>query len=246
MKRFLLLIFLASVPALAQEEINTDRPDETENSSVTPFKRFQVEAGVEHLQSDEGSREFQLPSVLWKYGIYKSIELRVITQFGYENDEGELAKGLQPLTVGFKAQFLKQNGILPETALLAQAEIPTIASADFEQTHLSPEVRLLFKNKVGQKLELSYNAGLEWDSETLAPTYVYTFSPGLKLTKKLTAYVENYVYFPQSQHPDYWIDGGLLLLLTKDIQLDFAGGYELSAHNNYHQFFETVGISFRI
>ncbi len=246
MKRFLLFLFLISLPAVAQDEINTDRPDETENSSVTPFKRFQFEAGIEHLQSGEQGREFQLPSILWKYGIYKNIELRVITELGYENDEGELSTGLKPVTLGFKAQFLKQKGVLPETALLAQAQVPTLASKDFEETHLAPEVRLLFKNKIGKKLELAYNSGLEWDSETLAPIYVYTLSPAVKLSKKLTAYIENYAYFTPHEHPDYWVDGGLLFLLTKDIQLDIAGGYELSVQNHYHQFFETVGISFRI
>lgn len=247
MKQVLLfLVLLFSSPSMAQDAISTDRPDESENSSVVPYKRFQTEAGVQHFQSAENSREFTVPTVLWKYGIYKNIELRLTTSYGYENDEGELSSGLQPVIAGFKVQFLKQNGLLPETALLAQAEIPKLASADYKQTHLAPEVRLLFKNKINDKLELSYNAGASWDSEDLVPTYIYTVSSGYKITKKLSAFIENYAYFSADEQPDYWIDGGLLIFLTEDILLDFAAGYELSEQNNYHRFYESVGVSFRL
>jgi hypothetical protein len=243
---YLFFIAFFTIPAFAQEDIETDRPDQTETSAIVPAGKFQVEAGIMHQQTEAHSRELTLPTALWKYGVNDKFELRLITEIVHEKYSDSVASGLQPVTLGLKINLWKEKRFVPETSLLVQMQIPKLASKDFKLDYAVPEVRLLFSNKISSTIDLGYNAGAEWNGEKAEPTFEYTLSPNFSITQKLKVFIEAFGFMTQQHHPDHWIDSGLMFLLTKDIQLDLAGGYELTSHNHYHQFYETVGISFRI
>jgi len=230
----------------SQSSIETDRPDQTETSATVPKGRFQAEFGLSHEQEDRASRAYALPTSLLKFGLSKSVELRLELEWNYEDSEGEIANGRQPLVIGTKVKLWEEKGIRPAVSVLAQVALPKAASKDFELDHAAPEIRLLLQNKLSDAADLGYNAGVEWDGLSSPPKYLYTLSPNYEITEHLKAFAETYGYFQSGHHSEQWIDGGFSLLLSDDVQLDFSAGYELTHTWDFHNFFESVGFSFRI
>ena len=246
MKKFLLSLLLLPAAAFAQDEIETDRPDQTETVAIVPKGYFQMENGFQHTQSERGASELILPTSLSKYGISDKIELRLITNLIYNRVADSAATGLEPIVIGAKINIWKGKGILPEFSLIAQAQLPKVASKNLQTKHIAPEIQLLFDNTVTDAIDIGYNMDAQWDGISANPTFEYTFSPSYKLTDQLKTYVESFGYFPPNQHADHWVDGGFIFLINKNVQIDIAGAYELSSHQHFHQYYETLGFSFRI
>jgi Putative MetA-pathway of phenol degradation len=247
MKHYLYLLLAISLPAFAQDdEIETDRPDQTECADIVPAGRFQLENGFQHTKTGKGAQEMMLPTALSKFGINEKLEVRLTTNLIYTKTPDSTATGFEPVTVGFKVSLREQKGILPKTSFICKMTLPNVASKKYKQQYLAPQILLLFQNKINDNFSLGYNFDIQWDGENPEPGYEYTVSPEYKVTDKLSAFLELYGFIAEHARTDNWADGGFKFLISKDIQLDLAGGYELTAHNHYHRFYETVGFSFRI
>jgi Putative MetA-pathway of phenol degradation len=247
MKHYLYLLLAMNLPAFAQDdEIETDRPDQTECAAIVPAGRFQMENGFLHTKTEKGSHEMMLPTALSKFGINEKLEVRLTTNLIYSKSPDSTATGFEPVTVGFKVSLWEQKGIVPKTSFIGEMTLPNVASKQYKKDYLAPQMQLLFQNEITDDFQLGYNFDIQWDGEDPAPGYEYTISPEYKVTDKLNAFVELYGFIAEHARTDNWADTGFTFLITKDIQLDLAGGYELTAHNHYHRFFETVGFSFRI
>ncbi len=89
--------------------ISTDRPDQTETPDVVPFKYFQMEMGF-NLESLNKELSFVHPTILWKAGIFKSTEIRLITDVGtIKDDSGKYRTGLAPVQIGFKTAICEER-----------------------------------------------------------------------------------------------------------------------------------------
>ncbi|GGF28348.1 transporter [Flavobacterium limi] len=242
-----LFYFSAALFSLAvqAQEIETDRPDQTENSALVPKGRFQFETVIMHEQTGKHESEFMLPEVLGKYGLGNAVELRLTTEFLYDKGETD-TYGLHALQVGTKIKILENEGTVPAISLITQLQLPKVESPEFRTEHLAPEIRLVLRNELSDKADVGYNTGIRWDGNSTQPEYFYTFAPNFKLTDKLQAFVESFGYFQVAHHGHQWADGGLAFKLNDDLQLDFAAGYELTKTEGYHHFFESVGFSLRI
>lgn len=247
MKNLIFIVVLVfSTSCFCQSIIETDRPDQTETSSIVPKNKFQAETGIKHEKTDEEENEYVLPTSLLKFGLSDALELRVILEYGYVKNKEGIENGLKPLIVGAKVKLFDEKGIFPATSLLGQFQLPKVASSDFKVSHLSPEFRLLMQNKLSESSDLGYNLGAEWDGFSCQPEYIYSISPNYDITKKLKAFVETYGFLQSKHHAEQWVDGGLSFLLSDNLKLDVSGGYELTHTANYHNFFESIGFSFRI
>lgn len=247
MKNIVCLSFLllACFCGNAQQNIQTDRPDQTENTALVPKGRFQFESGVKHEQASSDELEVELPEFLARYGLSKRVELRLQGQFMYEKADRETF-GLHELHAGAKIKILSEKNGCPAVSLMGQLQIPGIEAGSFQTHHAAPEVRVLLRNTLSKKVDLGYNAGVRWDANTMQASYSYTFSPNIKLSDQLHAFVESFGDFPVLRHGHQWADGGMALRLGSDLQLDFSLGMELTKTEGYHHFFESVGVSFRI
>lgn len=234
------------VPCRGQNSIQTDRPDQTETSSLVPKGRFQGEFGVAHEQTDSHFREYSLPTSLLKFGVSQWAEVRIGFTLTDERSEEGRSYGLEPLTIGTKIKLLGEKGIRPSVSLLAEVSLPDVASEAFKLDHLAPEVRLLMQNKLSKSSNLGYNLGARFDGFSSQPEYLYTLSPSYSLTKELRVFAETYGFLHTGHHAEQWVDGGFSFLISADLQVDISGGYELTHTGNYHNFFESVGVSFRI
>lgn len=242
-----LCVSLISFAAAAQEEIETDRPDQTENSALVPKGRFQFETGLKHEQTASNEMELTAPEILSKYGLHENIELRLITEFAYNKTEETESYGLQELKIGTKIKINDEEGVIPAVSFIAQFQIPKVEAKGFKSQHIAPELRLVMRNKLSEKSDLGYNAGVKWDGISPQPQYFYTIAPNLKITDKLQAFAESFGNFSVDHRGEQWIDGGLSLRLNPDVQLDLALGWECTKKDGeYHHFFEAVGFSIRI
>ena len=113
---FMVLIFILNYNAFGQKII-TDRPDQTESSTTIPKGSLQIESGVllRFAENDNISlREFSGPSTLFRYGLTKGIELRVVNQFISIKNKATSREiyGIADLEIGAKVQLFQKEGFL--------------------------------------------------------------------------------------------------------------------------------------
>jgi len=84
---FLLSLFL--LPAAFSQEINPDRPDQTESPDILNKNNFQIESGLfyEKDNSESGAKieNFNLPEILMRYGLSRIIEIRLSVNYVRED-----------------------------------------------------------------------------------------------------------------------------------------------------------------
>lgn len=244
-----LLAFQVTMHATAQQKdrIKTDRPNESEVADLVPKRYFQIESGIYSEKKSESERDVIHPHTLLRYGIAEWIELRVLTNFSTLTKKmissDKISTGLEPVAPGVKISLLKQKNIIPSTSLLLHAGIPSLASKDFKAKHLAPEIRVLMENSLSDNVELTYNAGLEWDGFEKHPTWLYTISPGFDIGDRFEAFIEAYGYFNKYEAAQHTIDGGIEFFVNKDFAVDICSGFGLN--KSASNFFVTFGGSIR-
>ena len=96
--------------------IVTDRPDQTESSTSIPINSFQFESGVllgNYNIANSSEQLLLIPTILFRYGLTKSIELRLVEQMVHIKNKqtSEDNFGLSDLELGVKIQILKNPAI---------------------------------------------------------------------------------------------------------------------------------------
>jgi hypothetical protein len=79
-----LLLLLAHLVAIAQNKIETDRPDQTENTFVMRPRDLQFETGF-ILDRFNHTNEY-IGHGLVRYGVVKNVELRLLIEEGKNRD----------------------------------------------------------------------------------------------------------------------------------------------------------------
>jgi len=97
------LLFIGQIHG---QEIVTDRPDQTEASSVIPERSFQIESGIQWTKinpnSPEDIHEFALPTNLLRWSINSWLEARVQLDYLLANQSESTFGGIGDLILGFK------------------------------------------------------------------------------------------------------------------------------------------------
>lgn len=223
----------------------TDRPDQTESSTVMAPGFVQFEAGWTFAQDDEDGirvRSHAVPETLVRIGVTRRIEAR-IGFAGWRSDEVRTAggittaRGLGDIDLGFKYQLADGNGARPEIALIGAVTVPT-GEARFGSERVDPMVRLTFANELSERASVGYNIGLSWTTMTGAAgqtetigDLLYTLVFGFGLTERIGTFAESFGMLAlsdagASQHS---LDGGFTFLLRDNLQFDLSGGIALNA-----------------
>jgi hypothetical protein len=227
----------------AQTAIQTDRPDQTECPFITPKGFIQAENGLAYENIDKQNKSIVLPSILWKYGINRNIECRLITEVSTIKSFNEKLSGMAPIIIGFKVSVGEEKGIIPTTAFIGHLAIPNAASTNFKATYYAPSFRFNMQHTLSNKFTLAYNLGAEWDGETPEPTFIYTLTSGMNITEKLGAYIELYGFAPQKQSANHRADGGFTYLITNDMMVDLSAGFGTTKQSPDNYF--ALGFSYR-
>jgi len=227
----------------AQGSIITDRPDMTEASYLVPVGWLQIETGAFIDNANANEYEFIYNTTLIRYGISESIELRLLQDYkGYYLNDTEVAKGLSPFGFGAKIAIAKENGWIPETAIIGHLFMKTGEKA-FRAQSINPQFRFTFANSLPNEFALSYNIGAEWDGTSTDATAIYTLSLARTLFSTIGGYVEVYGYLPENTAADHRFNFGFTYLLGNDLQFDISSGIGLSEISNDN--FVSVGVSWR-
>ncbi|CAL2089212.1 Transporter [Tenacibaculum sp. 190524A02b] len=247
---FIITLLLLSLNTLGQEDkkkigsIATDRPDQSESTSMLPKKFFQVETGG-FYESVNDVNNYTYNTTLLRYGLLDNFELRVAfsnTESFYQNQT--LSKGFSPLTIGGKVNIAKENKSLPEITLVGHLNLPFLASKDYKTINSAINFRFAFSHTLNEKSSLSYNLGMAWNGNTPEPSYIYTLSYGHSISSKIGWFLEVYGDLPESSMASHKWDTGFLYLFSDNLQFDISGGTGIT--NNTQDLYLSAGLSFRL
>jgi len=219
--------------------IQLDRPDQTECPFITPKKYIQIENGFTVENFDKTQKSFNLPSTLWKFGVNRNFELRLITELISE----KTITGLSPITIGFKTSLFEEKGLLPKTSFIAHITTSKVGSKEFQTKYIAPSFRFTMQHTLTNKVSLAYNLGAEWNGENSLHSWIYTLTTGFSLTNKIGCYTELYGYLPSNDKADHRFDCGLTYLINNDLITDISGGFGLT--KNSPKNYISLGLSYR-
>ena len=243
----LTLACFTALPAIAQnDKINADRPGRTLTPEIVEKGTLQAEIGFEKRQKQKGDLAFDHPEADLRYGLSKRFEIRAefIGETQRYTTKNDFRKGMKPLELGFKAKLLEEKGAMPAVSFFTHVGIPKIASKDHQGKHFSPEIRLLFENKLTDKLSLEYNVGPEWNDDQTTPQWFYSFAPDLEVGEKFEIFLEVFGRLQKGGAPEHAVDFGVGYYPTRDIKLDVYGGAGLT--KAAPDYFISAGVSFRL
>ncbi len=229
-----------------------DRPGQTNTPSTTPNKWLQTEIGFQkqtfRFQPVLKDLYFQLPTLLTKYGIGNRFEVRLITELAYIKEENvttnSIYKGFKNIQIGGKFNFLKEEGLIPKTAIIAHYRLNTLNSNQIGYDSINGgNVRLAMLHTISENFSLGYNIGIDIDSWEYEPKYLYTFSPKVNIAEKCQAFIEIYGYFWKGRIPQTSIDGGISYYINDNFKIDAAAGTRINENTNVK--FYSIGASYR-
>ena len=252
-----LLFILLSLGLLAQEETSadliTDRPDQTESSSVVPLRSLQVETGfmLENKETNTFKKQsFAYNTTLLRYGLLENFELRVGLEYLGEElllkntNFNSSHSGLSPIYTGFKVKITEEDAWKPEVAFLGGLVLPFPADKSFKPLYTAANLRFAVSHTLSDRISLGYNLGAEWDGQTALPRYFYSVALGVGVTDKLGAFVESYGLIAENGNAEHLVDAGFTFLILPNFQFDVSGGIGLNddAIDN----FVSVGLTYRL
>lgn len=251
MANLLRIFFIVSVmlnkQAMAQERIDTDRPDQTESAVTVPKKYFQGEFGFGKENFESNQYNLIHPTFLLKYGLSKRVELRVegdfLSQYIHLIPQTKSTTNIEPVEIGSKVALFEEKGLLPKTSLIVHMGLPFATTHHDKQQNFFPSFRFTCSHTISQRVGLGYNFGADWDGYEKNPAWLYTFSPNFSIGKKWYSYIEAFGFYERKSW-EHVLDGGLAYYLSNDAKIDLSGGFGLgsSVLKNYF----SLGFSFRL
>ena len=218
------------------QTIVTDRPDQTESSSTIEKKSFQIETALLINFSEDNNKSSQqifLPTTLFRYGLSRLIELRVLSQL--ESLKNDLASktnfGVSDLEFGSKIQLLKKENINTEIAFLSHLVIPT-GSTTLTVNKWGTKNKLAISHSLFSSINIGYNIGYNYFGEGNGD-FNYSFAIGFSITEKLGIYIEPFGDILEFNNHKSSFDSGFTYLIKDNSQLDFSFGTGLNHTMNY-------------
>lgn len=246
---FTFLLFLKELKSQETGRMETDRPDQTESPVITKMHFLQAEIGFNYEKS------FSLvtwvhPTALWKYGVSKRFEFRVITELVSleqplvipSGDKYDI--GLLPVQIGGKLGLTEEKNWLPKTSLIFHIAPNKLGGKKFHTTKWAPNFRFTMQHTLSEAVGLGYNLGAEWDGESGSPYWIYTIAPGFNIGKKWYAYMELFGVVKNNEKPQHGADGGIACYLSDNSKIDLSAGIGLSKESFDH--YIAIGYSFRL
>jgi hypothetical protein len=248
---FLATFLFLSVTLIAQiEKIDTDRPDQTESPYTVPEKWMQFEMGflkqTDKYQPDYKELYFQHPSLLTKYGLSNSFELRLITETASFKDKTTYTKpaetGISSMQLGCKMLFFSERGIRPKTSLIAHYDFASLRTIGNATTN-GANFRFTMQHSIYEKFSLSYNIGMEWEQFDKAPAYIYTLASGCNISDKWYVYAELFGFIWKHEKPENNFDIGIAYYINQNLKVDISAG--LGINKKAPDSYFAIGISCR-
>ena len=228
------------------ETINSGRPGQSIGACTIGKKVIQIQSGISFNKVDEGMNEYNsfAENTLLRVGILEYFELRggirwqsdKIKMSGIE----EIQKGISSTEIGGRINILESNGAKPaigiQGSILLKAQ-----SEDFKREKLGSNFILATENNLTNWLSLGTNWGVTWSGNNSEPESFYALSFSFGISEKFGGFCEVY-----GSLDDFRVnyDTGFSLLVNKDLQFDFSGGWQ--GDNDVSDWFLDFGVSWRL
>jgi len=245
-KGVVLFIFVIASNTIFAQSIITDRPDQTESSSTLFKGSLQIESGLlfGSAKDDFFSEEVLLaPTVLWRYGVTKGIEIRLLTEFASIKDKitSETISGINDLQIGTKIQLLKKEGINTEIAFISHAIIPT-AKYELSLNKLGTINKLSISHELKNNIGLGYNIGYDYFGFG-SGSFTYSLVIGIGISDRIGFYFEPYGEIVEFENHISNFDIGLTYLIKDNGQLDISFGTGINQKMTYLSIGYSLNIS---
>lgn len=253
---FLVLFFFSGFSlVLAQEDLNeeemiTDRPDETESPTLVSKGFLQVESGffIEEREGEFLEKTTGYNTTLLRYGLLQNLELRIgfdvvkIREEIIAVGQTRTITGFEPWLLGAKIGIAEEKGAFPEIGFIGHIYLPFVAAEELKPETTGVDFRLAFSHDL-ENSDLSYNLGAKWVEDSASATFIYTVAYGFDFTENFGAFAELYGDLPENSGAEHNWDAGLTYNIRNNIQLDAFVG---SGINGEQKIKYGAGLSFRI
>ncbi len=260
---YLIILVLFTHALFGQNTINemvTDRPDITESAITVPLHYLQIETGYQYNVT-EFDYTYHYASTLLRYGLTANIELRFAGEyqslkkrmgtivFGVEDNfnnffQNEI-KGIAGTMAGAKFQVINEKEKGSNFAVLAQLFLPW-GKSGLVPDKIEPEIIFSFGTKFAKRLGIGINTGFHWNSNSENLIIFYSVSSGISLSNVVSIFAEysgDYENKTSKNNFMHIIDGGFIVLVKKNIQIDLYAG--INVIPNDLDWFWGSGISVR-
>jgi len=234
MKHFLIAVLIFLSGQLYSQTLVTDRPDQTESSSTVELGSLQVESGFLLGFTDENNnsvRQILLPTTLFRYGLTKGIELRILSQFENLKNNWQTIEGISDLEIGTKIQLLKKENVNTEIAFLSHLIIPT-GTSELSGDKFGTINKLAISHQINKNMGFGYNVGYNYMGFGNGDLS-YSMAVGMAINDKVGVYLESYGDVVEFQELLVNFDTGLTYLVKDNLQLDFSFGTGINHEMNY-------------
>jgi hypothetical protein len=247
MKRLVALILAAAiitVPCMAQEKLETDRPTDAQTPKVVGTRVLQVELGVKREQEDKDSWSAQHPNAVFRYGVAKWLELRLETNLETEHTGALREHGLKPVEAGLKARVYQTSDTAFVASLYSLVGLPGLASSAYQHNRYFSRFRFLLENNITDKMSLDYNIGRDWDDQQMHQKWMYAIAPQLEINEHWEVFGELYGRVAHRYEPECYVDGGAAYNVSSNLKLDLNLGKGLNTASA--DYFITAGVSLKL
>ena len=257
MTRIMMLAGLLGVFAVAGSQDNpplvTDRPDQTESSSVVPQWRLQIETGASHEWVETGTDDYEsntnYGSTLLRFGVLRFLELRLGTDLlNHRSKLPGIAErdefGMSPLGFGFKVALFQEEGVRPEVALITGWQVPNTGRESFASENWQQSYLFAFSHTLSERWGLGYNLGYEFEGSFDVNRFIYSLVFGYSLAERWGMFIETYGNKTTDVPIDVRMDAGITWLVCPGFQLDLSGGFGITEISPAG--FISTGFSWRI
>jgi hypothetical protein len=233
----------AGAESADDNRIDPDRPHFPEAATTVGLGRAVLESGYTFSQKAGEQLSHSYPEALIRVGAFADwFELRIGQNLGEQRTLGGLTQssgGFQDLYLGAKIALTKQNGLIPEAALIPQMTVPT-GSSDLTAHRVLAGLNADFswdivKDRFGIELLVANNqirdelGGIQYQVAT-------GLTGVLQASKQLELFAEWDAYYVRgglaSTLPQHYAVGGLVYFITPNLAVDARAGVGLNHRSN--------------
>jgi hypothetical protein len=243
MNKVFVITFLILISGKLCAQIITDRPDQTESSSTVPLGALQLESGIliSYEEVNKSTlRQILLPTTLFRYGITKGFELRILSQIETIKFNKESVQGISDLEIGTKIQIWKKEDRNTEIAFLTHLLVPT-GTIELTGDQFGTINKISISHGVNERFGIGYNIGYNYFGVG-SGDLTYSLAFGIGVNEKVGVYVEPFGEVANLREFISNADAGFTYLVNEDLQMDFSFGTGLNNNMNY----ASIGISWLI
>jgi len=227
---------------VAQNVINTDRPDQSDGTHIVEKNLIQVETGLQFSTFDQATTGFDNVTLI-RFGVTRRFEVRLLNQYSVVNDSNRTS-GFRPLTLSFKNQLCDQKGLLPKITLVSYFHLPITMSPAFKGDHMGYTFTVAARHTLTPKTKIYSNLGISRDQETTNIDYLATLEVNYNLTDQFSTFVEYFGNYAAHDSSTNGADIGFIYAFKNNVAVDLSVGSP-TMNLNMNKFI-SFGISARL